>query len=114
MKVRFFIGVGLVIIVIVMVSIWSDSSSSNTDTYTLDDIAAHDSSKDCWLAIEGRVYDITPYIADRTHPGGSEILVGCGLDATELFNTRPMGSNTPHSEEARSYLNAFYIGDLAQ
>ena len=46
------------------------------------------------------------------HPGKEAILEGCGKDATILFNTRPMGSGTPHSNTARSYLNDFQIGDL--
>ncbi|MBU0530592.1 MAG: cytochrome b5 domain-containing protein [Nanoarchaeota archaeon] len=70
----------------------------------------HDSQGDCWLAINGKVYDVSEY---TTHPGGVAILEGCGMDATELFETRPMGSGTPHSDDARSYMDNYYIGELA-
>lgn len=78
--------------------------------FTIDDIIAHDSAEDCWMAIDGAVYDMTGYVAQ--HPGGDTILAGCGKDATELFETRPMGSGTPHSERARDMLGDYYIGEL--
>lgn len=83
-------------------------------TYTLSQVAEHDTREDCWLALEGKVYNVTSFIASGNHPGGEAIVQGCGKDATALFNTRPMGSGTPHSQQARSFLPNFYIGDLAQ
>ncbi|NTU98862.1 cytochrome b5 domain-containing protein [Candidatus Falkowbacteria bacterium] len=81
--------------------------------YGLDEVAKHSTANDCWLAIEGKVYDATGYIAGGKHPGGEAILSGCGKDATVLFNSRPMGSGTPHSDKARSFLPNFLIGSLA-
>ncbi len=80
-------------------------------TYTLADVSSHDSQSDCWLALSGKVYDVTDFIS--SHPGGQAILEGCGTDATDLYETRPMGSGTPHSQRARSLLENYYIGDLA-
>lgn len=92
-----------------------DSLESSAITqYTLEEVAVHNSNTDCWLAIEGTVYDVTEFIASENHPGGDAILAGCGLDATELFNTRPMGSGTPHSDKARSFLPGFEIGELVE
>jgi len=81
---------------------------------TLAEIASHNNAQDCWFAIEGGVYDVTPYIAGGKHPGDEAILQGCGKDATVLFNTRPMGSSTPHSSKARDYLKNFKIGELVE
>lgn len=83
-------------------------------TYTLDQVAEHNTKDSCWLAIEGKVYDVTPFVASGFHPGKEAILEGCGKDATELFNTRPMGSKTPHSDKARGSLPKYVIGDLAK
>jgi predicted heme/steroid binding protein len=80
-------------------------------SYTLDEIAKHNQANDCWMAIEGQVYDVTSFIPQ--HPGGRAILEGCGKDATELFNTRPMGSGTAHSERARAMHPDYLIGKLA-
>lgn len=82
----------------------------DTATYSLSEISTHNSEQDCWLVINGNVYDVTEFVA--SHPGGGTILQGCGKDATELFETRPMGSETPHSDDARDLLTTFHIGEL--
>ncbi|XP_068617602.1 cytochrome b5 reductase 4-like isoform X2 [Battus philenor] len=49
------------------------------------ELATHNTKNDAWLAIRGRVYNITHYLP--YHPGGPEELMrGAGLDATELFD----------------------------
>jgi len=88
----------------------SASSTAPAASYTLADVAQHATQLDCWLAIEGKVYDVTDFIGK--HPGGKAILRGCGKDATVLFNTRPDGPGTPHPDEARQILPQFYVGDL--
>jgi hypothetical protein len=55
---------------------------------------------------------VTGFIAGGKHGGGDAILAGCGINATQLFNTRPMGSGTPHSDKARGFLDSFYIGEF--
>jgi len=94
-----------------------ESSSSTTEVtvdvmaakYTLAEVAEHNEKGDCWMVIDGQVYDVSDY---TSHPGGDSILEGCGTDATVLFETRPMGSGTPHSAGARNIMTDFYIGDL--
>lgn len=76
--------------------------------YTLNDVSKHATSSDCWMAINGKVYNVTAYISQ--HPGGREITEGCGKDASTLFNTQ--GGEGAHSNVARSELQDLYIGDL--
>ena len=57
-----------------------------------------------------KVYDLTAFIAKGVH--GAAIGQGCGTDGTELYETRPMGSGTPHSQNARDMREEYYIGDL--
>lgn len=90
----------------------ADEDGGDTPGYSLEDVSLHDLESDCWIAIEGNVYDVSPYIASGQHKGGDAILEGCGIDATELFNTRPMGSGTPHSDSAREGIEAYRIGIL--
>jgi cytochrome b involved in lipid metabolism len=90
------------------------TESSNEKTFSLEQVAEHATKDSCWLALEGKVYDVTPFVASGFHPGKEAILEGCGRDATELFNTRPMGSQTPHSERARKMLPKYLIGQLTQ
>ncbi len=90
----------------------STGGLSEGKSFTLAEVAQHPTEDNCWFAIEGKVYDVTKFIEGGKHPGGAAIIQGCGQDATELFNTRPMGSRTPHSDRARSFLPQFYIGEL--
>lgn len=90
------------------------SPSPSTNKYSLAEVEKHNTKDNCWFAVSGKVYDVTPYVASGMHPGKEAILEGCGKDATVLFNTRPMGSGTAHSDRARDYLNNFQIGDLQE
>lgn len=52
---------------------------------TPEELAKHNTEKDCWVALKGNVYNVTTYL--NFHPGGvDELMRGAGLDATELFN----------------------------
>lgn len=85
----------------------------NMMSYTLTDVATHSKAEDCWLVIEGNVYDVTPYIQKQIHPGGAAILFGCGKDATAVFNLRPK-DNKPHSQNARKILADYFVGALTK
>lgn len=79
---------------------------------TLGEVAVHNSKEDCYMAIEGKVYDVTEYAKSGWHPGKEAILMGCGTDATAIFNKRPV-QGTSHSEAARKMLGKYEIGTLA-
>jgi cytochrome b involved in lipid metabolism len=85
-------------------------STEEDNSYRFDEVIEHSTADDCWLVIDGRVYDVTDWVGPP--PGGDAILEGCGEDATALYETRPMGSGTPHSNKARQLLDDYYIGDL--
>lgn len=89
------------------------NNSSSTATFTLAQVAEHADKSSCWIALEGKVYDVTPFVAGGLHPGKDAILAGCGKDATELFNNRPGGSGA-HSERARAMLPKYLIGELSE
>jgi cytochrome b involved in lipid metabolism len=84
--------------------------------YSMEEIAKHNKKEDCWLLINKKVYDVSAFIAAGKHPPA--ILMGCGKDATRLFETRTsetgekIGSGKPHSENARKLLEQYYIGEL--
>nr|ANQ46485.1 cytochrome b5 [Santalum album] len=73
--------------------------------FTLSEVSEHNSSKDCWLIIEGKVYDVTKFLED--HPGGDAVLISAtGKDATDDFE------DVGHSSTARAMLEEWYIGDM--
>lgn len=77
---------------------------SNENTYTIEDVAKHNTKNDAWLVYKGGVYDVTKWI-DR-HPGGMIIMKGVGKDATQLFEFYN------HSDHARKRIEDFRIGYL--
>ncbi|XP_050090054.1 cytochrome b5 reductase 4 isoform X2 [Anopheles aquasalis] len=49
------------------------------------ELAKHDRREDAWMAIRGKVYNVTRYM--DFHPGGAdELMRGVGKDATKLFD----------------------------
>ena len=62
---------------------------SKTETtltqYTYDEVRKHAYATDAWMAIHGKVYDVTSFV--KSHPGGAIIHCGYGRDATILFET---------------------------
>ncbi|MFP5346384.1 MAG: cytochrome b5 domain-containing protein [Actinomycetes bacterium] len=50
----------------------------------------NDAEHGCWIAVHGRVHDVTPLL--RLHPGGRHVLVASGgLDATSAFERAHTG-----------------------
>lgn len=73
-------------------------------TFTLEQIAAHNTRESCWSAINGVVYDLTSWIPN--HPGGEKrILNICGIDGTISFNGKHSGSS-----KIAKILTGFAIG----
>ena len=74
---------------------------------TMADVAARDSAAECWVAIDGNVYDLTAWA--RSHPGGrGAILNLCGTDGTTQFLSQHGGQATPSAT-----LDDYYLGPLS-
>ena len=64
---------------------------------TAEEVALRNTVDNCWVIIDGNVYDMTPF-ASR-HPGGqSNIERLCGTDGTALFQGQHGGSSEPAAE----------------
>ncbi|KAL7083090.1 hypothetical protein ACP275_14G140300 [Erythranthe tilingii] len=73
--------------------------------HAFEDVAKHNNKDDCWLIINAKVYDVTPFLEE--HPGGDEILyMSTGKDATSDFE------DVGHSKEAEEKMKEFLIGDF--
>ncbi|XP_038884358.1 cytochrome b5 [Benincasa hispida] len=73
--------------------------------YSIQEVSQHSSNDDCWIIIDGKVYDLTSYLDE--HPGGDDVIVAAtGRDATDDFE------DAGHSKDARELMEKFYIGML--
>jgi cytochrome b involved in lipid metabolism len=83
------------------------SSSAASTSYTMAEVAKHNSQADCWAAIDGNVYDLTKWVS--RHAGGPDKIIPlCGTDATSAFHNQ-------HDDQARpnNQLATFKVGTLA-
>ncbi|KAJ7547142.1 hypothetical protein O6H91_08G071600 [Diphasiastrum complanatum] len=79
--------------------------ASDAKVYSFQDVSVHNSSNDCWLIIDGRVYDVTRFLDE--HPGGDEVLLAAtGKDATQDFE------DVGHSTSAIATMEEYYIGKV--
>jgi cytochrome b involved in lipid metabolism len=74
------------------------------------ELARHDSAASCWMAIDGRVYDVTDYI--DVHPADPHLMLKyCGRDSSQAFADKEVGR--PHSARAVRLLERYLVGPLA-
>jgi len=84
----------------------SPTPEETTLSYTLAQVSQRDSAAECWVAIDGGVYDLTSWI--RSHPGGSGAILNlCGKDGTSSFTSQHGGQARPTST-----LDGYYIAPL--
>ena len=83
-------------------------------SYSLAEVAKHDSSDDGWIVVHGSVYDVTNFI--KHHPGWNR----GGQTSTVLAIMRTLGTDCSeefdsiHSAHAQRQLKLYRIGALAQ
>ncbi|XP_010460321.1 PREDICTED: cytochrome b5 isoform X1 [Camelina sativa] len=76
-----------------------------TKLYSMEEAATHNKQDDCWIVIDGKVYDVSSYMDD--HPGGDDVLLAVtGKDATDEFE------DAGHSKDARELMEKYFIGEL--
>lgn len=79
--------------------------------YSLQAVAAHNRADNCWMAIQGNVYDLSAYIPQ--HPSAPAVIVAwCGKEASNAYLTKMRGR--PHSPYASELLEKYWIGVLSK
>lgn len=72
----------------------SPTPTQTASSYTLAEVAKRNTPSECWVAIDGEVYDLTGWISE--HPGGSGAIRSlCGTDGTDEFSSQHGGEGAP-------------------
>ncbi|EEH18490.2 hypothetical protein PABG_07551 [Paracoccidioides brasiliensis Pb03] len=60
-------------------------SKFHRQTTSIREVGAHNTSNDCWIAVENQVWDVTDFLSE--HPGGPNIILKyAGRDATKAYS----------------------------
>jgi len=76
-------------------------TENKAEIFTMENVAKHNTSEDCWLIIDNKVFDATP--ASKVHPA----LFNCGTDASVNYHKN-------HGKGISDKMMVFYIGDLGE
>eukprot|EP00161_Ancyromonas_sigmoides_P009243 TRINITY_DN2292_c0_g1_i1.p1 TRINITY_DN2292_c0_g1~~TRINITY_DN2292_c0_g1_i1.p1 ORF type:complete len:513 (+),score=203.63 TRINITY_DN2292_c0_g1_i1:222-1760(+) len=81
-------------------------ASPRSEPVTVAELAKHNTASSPWLAINGKVYDVSEWLT--AHPGGKEhLLLMAGRDATEVFE-----SYHPFGQRAAAVLPKLLVAPL--
>lgn len=62
----------------------SDKKGSPSLKISMGELSRHNSATDCWVAIDGKVYDFTDFLSE--HPPGPDSIVNlAGTDGSKAF-----------------------------
>jgi cytochrome b involved in lipid metabolism len=85
-----------------------DGKTLDGRKYTWQEIRRHNTATDCWIVIEGKVYDVSKWL--KYHPGGTlPLLYSAGQDCSSVFK-----AFHPFSWIREKRLPPFYIGDVSE
>lgn len=77
----------------------NNTTQTSATSFTMGDVAKHNSANSCWTVVDGKVYDVTA--EENKHPGGRQaILAMCGVDASGAFNNQHGGQRKPEQDLA--------------
>ena len=95
-----------------LVFLFAAPAMAGEKTYTQAQVAQHKSASDCWLLIDGGVYDVTEYVS-RHRKHDYDITKHCGRESSTVWNEKP-GNGEAHSRKAERLLRKYRIGTLAK
>jgi fatty acid desaturase len=75
------------------------------EAFTSEEVAEHCTEDDCYIVINGKVYDVSSWAPE--HPGGRVVYTYAGKDATDVFAGF-------HSPAAWAVLKPLYVGELLE
>jgi cytochrome b involved in lipid metabolism len=83
-------------------------TSKRVRIFTEEDVQQHTKPESCWVSYNGKVYDVTGFLAD--HPGGDDLVLEyAGKDVGDIMKDTV---SHDHSDSAYDMLEEFCVGRL--
>ncbi|XP_029991568.1 fatty acid 2-hydroxylase [Sphaeramia orbicularis] len=83
------------------------SPSASPRFFSETEVARHCTKESCWVLLGTRVYDVTAFL--RMHPGGEALIL---RRSAKDLSPDMEGPPHRHSENARRWMEQYYIGEL--
>ena len=71
----------------------SSTPSASTSTYTMEEVSMHNSVSDCWVVMNGNIYNITQRLANSTNQFDSQLANYCGKEMNFQDQNRPINGD---------------------
>lgn len=85
----------------------NQTTSVAAKSYSKSTVAKHHTAANCWSIVDGKVYNLTKYVAK--HPGGRKRIIRmCGKDASAAFH----GQHSMGSRANKVVLTRYLIGTV--
>ncbi|KIY45038.1 oxidoreductase [Fistulina hepatica ATCC 64428] len=82
--------------------------SKRIRVYTEEDVAEHNNLASCWVIRDGKIYDVTAFLAD--HPGGDDMILNhAGRSVGDVMRDK---LEHEHSDAAYDILRQYMVGKL--
>lgn len=89
----------------------SSPAAAAMKSFTMTEVATHDSGDSCYIVYKGGVYDITAFVPK--HPKGPKPLTKCGQAVDDFSELHPGGA-FDNSPERIAFMESMRIGTLKQ
>jgi L-lactate dehydrogenase (cytochrome) len=86
------------------------AQAAQKNTITLTELAKHSTAKDCYVAYNGEVFDLSWFVP--LHKGGMQIVAACGTPTDEFSKVHPGGQFSKITIQA--VLRMSVIGTLSK
>jgi hypothetical protein len=76
---------------------------ANGKVFDLEEVKKHSREDDCWLVVEGDVFDVTDFLDE--HPGGFDIIISnTGTLIKQFFTSQPLNNLMAQFVQQATYL----------
>ena len=91
---------------------WWNLAFSKSRMITMDEVRKHHTAQDCWMVIDGKVYDLTGVLSEH-RPKCEEIDLTsyCGKDAAQVWHDKEKSSK-PHKKKSHLLMSKELLGTI--